>query len=157
MDDNNDITRFSSTLINKLDEKEKDIKVFSETDPMYTLRKDILSFFQNIMESVSKKESLKEKIESSFLEDLESGELSFQDRASLYKLISTQASLSADSVLSIFKPTPGAPSLLADNLSKDTKEDHFDKLYDSMKPEDLQKVDKLMKLLDVMKKDEDDI
>jgi hypothetical protein len=157
MNDNNDITRFSSSLINKLDEKEKDIKVFSETDPMYTLRKDILSFFQNIMESVSKKETLKEKIESSFLEDLESGELSVQDRMSLYKLISTQANLSAESVLSIFKPTPGAPSLLADNLSKDTKEDHFDKVYESMKPEDLQKVDKLMKLLQMMKKDEDDI
>jgi hypothetical protein len=76
---------------------------------------------------------------------------------SLYKLISTQANLSAESVLSIFKPTPGAPSLLADNLSKDTKEDHFDKVYESMKPEDLQKVDKLMKLLQMMKKDEDDI
>lgn len=153
MNDSNDLTRFSSNLINRLDEKENEVKVFSESDPMLTLRRDILSFFQNIMSSVSKKETLKERIESSFLEDLESGDLSIQDRMSLYKLISTQASLSAESVLSIFKPTPGAPSLLADNISKEREEDHFEKVYSSMKPEDLQKMDKLMKFLELLPKE----
>lgn len=156
MNDSNDLTRFSSNLINRLDEKENEVKVFSELDPMLTLRRDILSFFQNIMSSVSKKETLKERIESSFLEDLESGDLSIQDRMSLYKLISTQASLSAESVLSIFKPTPGAPSLLADNISKEREEDHFDKMYASMKPEDLQKMDKLMKFLELLPKENQD-
>jgi hypothetical protein len=108
------------------------------------------------MSSVSKKESLKEQIENSFLEDLEGGQLSIQDRMSLYKLISTQASLSADSVLSIFKPTPGAPSLLADNLSKDREDDHFDKMYANMKPDDLQKMDKLMKFLQMLPKENKD-
>lgn len=158
MSDSNDITKFGSSLIKKLDDKEKDVKVFSEVDPMLILRKDILSFFQGIMASVSKKESLKELIESSFIEDLESRELSFQDRISLYKLISTQASISSDSVLSIFKPTPGAPSLLADNLSKDREDDHFDKMYANMKPDDLQKMDKLMKFLQMLpKENKDDI
>ena len=158
MSDSNDITKFGSSLIKKLDDKEKDVKVFSEVDPMLILRKDILSFFQGIMASVSKKESLKELIESSFIEDLESRELSFQDRISLYKLISTQANISSDSVLSIFKPTPGAPSLLADNLSKDREDDHFDKMYANMKPDDLQKMDKLMKFLQMLpKENKDDI
>lgn len=156
MSDNNDIAKFGSSLIKKLDEKEKDVEVFSEVDPMLVLRKDILSFFQGIMASVSKKESLKELIESSFIEDLESRELSFQDRISLYKLISTQANISSDSVLSIFKPTPGAPSLLADNLSKDREDDHFDKMYANMKPDDLQKMDKLMKFLQMLPKESKD-
>lgn len=156
MSDSNDITKFGSSLIKKLDDKEKDVKVFSEVDPMLILRKDILSFFQGIMASVSKKESLKELIESSFIEDLESRELSFQDRISLYKLISTQANISSDSVLSIFKPTPGAPSLLADNLSKDREDDHFDKMYANMKPDDLQKMDKLMKFLQMLPKESKD-
>lgn len=158
MSDNNDVAKFGSSLIKKLDDKEKDVKVLSEVDPMLVLRKDILSFFQGIMASVSKKESLKELIESSFIEDLESRELSFQDRISLYKLISTQANISSDSVLSIFKPTPGAPSLLADNLSKDREDDHFDKMYANMKPDDLQKMDKLMKFLQMLpKENKDDI
>lgn len=156
MSDNNDIAKFGSSLIKKLDDKEKDVEVFSEVDPMLVLRKDILSFFQGIMASVSKKESLKELIESSFIEDLESRELSFQDRISLYKLISTQANISSDSVLSIFKPTPGAPSLLADNLSKDREDDHFDKMYANMKPDDLQKMDKLMKFLQMLPKESKD-
>lgn len=156
MSDNNDIAKFGSSLIKKLDDKEKDVKVFSEVDPMLILRKDILSFFQGIMASVSKKESLKELIESSFIEDLESRELSFQDRISLYKLISTQANISSDSILSIFKPTPGAPSLLADNLSKDREDDHFDKMYANMKPDDLQKMDKLMKFLQMLPKESKD-
>ena len=156
MSDNNDIAKFGSSLIKKLDDKEKDVEVFSEVDPMLVLRKDILSFFQGIMASVSKKESLKELIESSFIEDLESRELSFQDRISLYKLISTQANISSDSVLSIFKPTPGAPSLLADNLSKDREDDHFDKMYANMKPDDLQKMDKLMKFLQMLPKENKD-
>jgi hypothetical protein len=156
MSDNNDVAKFGSSLIKKLDDKEKDVKVLSEVDPMLVLRKDILSFFQGIMASVSKKESLKELIESSFIEDLESRELSFQDRISLYKLISTQANISSDSVLSIFKPTPGAPSLLADNLSKDREDDHFDKMYANMKPDDLQKMDKLMKFLQMLPKENKD-
>ena len=73
--------------------------------------------------------------------------MTLQERMSLYKLISTQSSIAADSVLSIFKPTPGAPSLLADNLSKNAQEDHFDKTFDAMTPEELQKIDKLMKFL----------
>ena len=154
-EDNNEIKTFSTKLIKSLEKENKDVEVFSETDPMLTLRKDILSFFRSIMASVAKKEQLKEKIESSFLEDLESEELSIQDRMSLYRLISTQSNISADSILSIFKPTPGAPSLLADNLSKDTKEDHFDKMYDSMKPDDLQKMDKLMKVLQTITREAD--
>lgn len=154
-EDNNEIKTFSTKLIKSLEKENKDVEVFSETDPMLTLRKDILSFFRSIMASVAKKEQLKEKIESSFLEDLEAEELSIQDRMSLYKLISSQSNIAADSILSIFKPTPGAPSLLADNLSKDTNEDHFDKMYDSMKPDDLQKMDKLMKVLQTITREAD--
>lgn len=153
-DDNNDITKFSSTLLNKLDREDKEIKMFTETDPMLTLRKDILNFFQSIMVSVAKKECLKEKIESSFLDDLDTGELTLQERMSLYRLISSQASISADSVLGIFKPTPGAPSMLADKLSTESQEDHFDAMYNSMKPADLQKMDKLMKALQAITREE---
>lgn len=147
MDDSNDVMKTSTYLLKNLEKDDRDIKVFSEVDPMLTLRKDILSFFQGIMNTVASKEVLKEKIESSFMEDLESGELNIQDRMSLYKLISSQANASADSIISIFKPTPGAPSLLADNLSKDRQEDYIDQMHDSFKATDLQNMDKLMKAL----------
>ncbi len=151
--DNNDITKFGSALINKMGEKEKDIQVYSETDPMLTLRTDILQFFRGIMNTVGEKEKLKGEIEKAFFEDLASETLTFQEKLSLYKLISTQSNIAAESILSIFKPTPGAPSLLADNLSKDTKEDHFDKMYESMSGDDLQKMDKLMKVLNALSDD----
>lgn len=148
--DSNDVLNTGTKLLKDLEKEDKDIKVFSETDPMYHLRKDILSFFQTIMATVSSKESLKKQIEDTFIEDLESGELSIQDRMSLYKLISTQTNISAESIMSIFKPTPGAPSLLAENISRDREEDYLDKMYESLKPNDLQKIDKLMKALELI-------
>lgn len=148
-DDSNDILKTSSFLIKNL-EKEKDIEVFSEIDPMLNLRKDILSFFQGIMTTVTSKEVIKKQIEDSFLEDLASGDLNLQDRMSLYKLISSQSNIAADSIISIFKPTPGAPSLLADNLSKERQEDFIDRIHESSKATDLQNIDKLMKALQIL-------
>lgn len=152
--DSNDILKTSKELVGMLDEKDVEIKVFSETDPMLTLRNDILSFFRAIMIEVSDKQDLKKRIENSFLEDLESGDLPLDDRMRLYKLITSQTNISADSILSIFKPTPGAPSLLADNLSRDREEDHFDRVFENMKPSDLQKIDKLVKAIALLSDEE---
>ena len=146
--ENHDITKKGEELIRKLDSENTKVARITDADPFFVLRSDILSFFRGIMSEVSKKETLKNQIESSFEEDLASGDLSFQDRMALYKLISTQSNISVDSILSIFKPTPGAPSLLADNISRDATQDHFEQMFDELKPEDLQKVDKMMKFIE---------
>lgn len=155
--DNHDILSRGTQLLNKLDESKPEVKVITEADPFFILRNDILSFFRQIMGEVSKKEALKHKIEDSFLEDLESDTLDFQSRMSLYKLISTQSNVSVDSILSLFKPTPGAPSLLADNISREKEKTHFDEMYENMSPDDLQNVSKLMAFMTkVMQKEKDE-
>lgn len=148
--DNNEVLNKGSKLLKKLGEEKNEVTVIANSDPFYVLRTDILVFFRQIMKDVEKKDSLKSELEESFLEDLRgNGEepLTFQQKMSLYKLISTQSNISAEGILSLFKPTPGAPSLLADNISKDTEVDKFDEIYEGMSPEELQNVQKFMTMM----------
>jgi len=151
--DNNDFLKNGTRLLKKLNEDNPEVQVISNADPFYVLRTDILLFFRQIMSDVKKKETLKDELESSFLEDVkETGEeaLTFQQKMSLYKLITTQSNSSAEGILSLFKPTPGAPSLLADNISKDEKEDKFSEIYDKMSSDDFQTVQSFMDSMNKM-------
>lgn len=145
--DNNDVLKTGTMLLKQMDKEDKDVMAINGTDPFYVLRTDILLFFRQIMMEVQDKELLKKTLESSFLADVKSEELSFQEKMNLYKLISTQSNIAAEGILSLFKPTPGAPSLLADNISKDKEKNKFDELYDDMSSDDLQQVQKFMLMM----------
>lgn len=152
MSDNNAIMAQSRKLLKEVDKAPRDAIRMHENQ-FDILRSDIVEFFREVMGEVKKKQNLKELIEDSFVEDIHSGELDFQSRMSLYKLISTQSNVTIDSIISLFKPTPGAPSLLADQISKDKDKSLAEDVYDSMSPDDLQNVQKLMSFMSKMMED----
>ncbi len=145
-------------LINNLDKNSDirdEVKRVTQSDPFFLLRQDLLSFFRNRISEIQKHDSFIKNIETSLKEDLDEGNLSFDEKMRLYKLITNQANNSQEGILSLFRPTPGAPSILAQNLSeKEEKADKYEEIFDKLSSGDLQKIDKLNKFLDKLSSEE---
>lgn len=139
-------------LLNKL-ENHSDIQERVQraiaVDPFVQLRIDLLEFFRNRIAEIQKHDEFITEIEDSLRLELDSDNLDFDQKMRLYKTITSQAIASQEGILSLFRPTPGAPSILAQNLSeKKEKEDKYHDLFDSLSPKDLQKLDRLSRLLE---------
>lgn len=126
-------------------------------DPFNELRIDLLEFFRDRIAKISKQEDLKNKLEEALTLDLDSGELNFDQKMTLYRAVTSQGNHSIDSLLGLFKPTPGAPSILADNLARpDDKEDIFNDIYENLTSEQLQQVAAMTKVLTMLGKKSDE-
>ena len=126
-----------------------------QDDIFYGLKKDLVNFFSNRMEEIKSKDSIQRRIIEKIGDMLEMDELSFEQLMAVYKTISNDSRYSTDSLLAIFKPVPGSPSLLADSIAqKDEKQDAFDQVYENMTSDDLANIDLLLKLMRTVKKSE---
>lgn len=150
--DDNEVLGTGTQLLERLDnhsEVQERVQQVVNMDPFVQLRLDLLEFFRNRIEEIQKHDSFITEIEDSLREELQSENLDFEEKMRLYKMITTQAILSQDGILSLFKPTPGAPSILAQNLSeKEEKEDKYAEIFERLSSKDLQKIDRLTRFLD---------
>jgi secreted Zn-dependent insulinase-like peptidase len=159
VDDNIEITRMSQKFLETIDDQDNEVikraKEISNNDPFQKLKVDLLNFFRSRINEISSQEALREEIAETFREDIQGETLDFDQRMRLYKLISSQSGGAIESIMGLFKPTPGAPSILAENLSKkEDKEDIYRDIFDKMSSNDLQKLDKMMKFLEKMSDEE---
>ena len=119
-----------------------------QDDIFYGLKKDLVNFFSNRMEEIKSKDSIQRRVIEKIGDMLEMDELSFEQLMAVYKTISNDSRYSTDSLLALFKPTPGVASPFAENVAqKDEKQDAFDQVYENMSAEDLENIDILLKLL----------
>ena len=124
-----------------------------QDDIFYGLKRDLVNFFSNRMGEIKAKDSIQRRIIEKIGDMLETDELSFEQLMAVYKTVSNDSRYSTDSLLAIFKPVPGTPSVFADSVAqKDKDQDVFDKVYEEMSSEDLENVDVLLKLLRVANK-----
>lgn len=129
----------------------KDAEQIMNRDPFIELKLELFSFFKERIGRISSQEKLRESIEESLQAQIDGGSLTFDQLLTLYNSVSKQNSISADSLISLFKPTPGVPSILAANLSeKENDKDIFSELYDQFSSDQLQKIEKLNKIFTVM-------
>lgn len=125
-----------------------------QEDIFFGLKRDLVNFFSNRMEEIKSKDSIQRRIIEKIGDMLEMDELSFEQLMAVYKTISNDSRYSTDSLLAIFKPVPGSPSVFADSVAqKDEKQDMFDQIYEQMSSEDLENISKIYQLLQVMGKD----
>lgn len=128
-----------------------------QDDYFFGLKKDLVSFFGNRMDEIKGKSKIIDKIVEKLEDMVDSDELEFEQLMTVYRTISNDTRSKTDSLLSIFKPTPGVGSVFAENIArKDEKEDAFDKVYNNMSSEDLENVDKLLKIINTMKRREEE-
>jgi len=143
----------ASVIVGRLVDSEPSTLNISQFDQ---LKSSLLSFFKERINSIQERERLKAKVEDSFLDDLQGGELTFSQRLSLYNSVSKQENASADSLLSIFRPTPGAPSILAENLGKtEDVNDSVDEFFNSLDSDSISALEKLGRMIQTMSKKEE--
>lgn len=147
-------TELLNKLENHSDIQERVQRVIA-VDPFVQLRIDLLEFFRNRIAEIQKHDEFITEIEDALRLELDSDNLDFDQKMRLYKTITSQSIASQEGILSLFRPTPGAPSILAQNLSeKEEKEDKYRDIFDSLSSKDLQKLDRLSRLLEGFSKDE---
>lgn len=135
------------------DTKESVDAVPIQEDIFYGLKKDLVNFFSNRMNEIKSKDTIQRRIIEKIGDMLEMDELSFEQLMAVYKTISSDSRNSTDSLLAIFRPTPGVESPFASNVARqDEKQDVFDQVYQNMTAEDLENVSKIYRLLQVMGK-----
>lgn len=156
-DDSKNIDNTGIQLLNKIQDKSLDrqIATVSDWDEFRDLRMQLFSFFKERMSAITAKEKILQKINDRMLDYVETNDdLTLEEMQSIYRMYAADSREATDSFLALFKPTPGTPSLLAQNISeKEEKIDRFDEMYNSLSAEDLQKLDKVVKLFKAMGED----
>ena len=152
--DNREIDNVGTELLKKMEDNNinNQVAVIQELDEFRDLRMQLFSFFKDRMSAITAKEKILQKINDRMLEYVEENdELTLEEMQSIYRMYAADSREATDSFLALFKPTPGTPSLLAQNISeKEEKKDKFDELYDNLSPDELQKLDKLVKVFKAM-------
>lgn len=124
-----------------------------QEDIFYGLKRDLVNFFSNRMEEIKSKDAIQKRIIEKFSDMLEMDDLSFEQLMAIYKTVSNDSRYSTDSLLAIFKPTPGVSSPFAETVTqKDEKQDIFDQVYERMSSEDLENISKIHQLLQIMER-----
>jgi len=149
MEDNHDIDNVGSNLLKKMQDKNIDnqVQIVQDIDEFRDLRMQLFSFFKQRMGAISAKEKILQRLNERILDYVDANDnMPLEEMQSIYRMYAADSREATDSFLALFKPTPGTPSLLAQNISeKEEKKDKFDELYESMSADDLQKLDKFVK------------
>ena len=152
--DSREIDNVGTKLLNTMQNEQvsQEVQVIQEMDEFRDLRMQLFSFFKDRMKAIGSKERILQKLNDRILEYVDNNdEMTLEEMQSIYRMYASDSREATDSFLALFKPTPGTPSLLAQNISeKEEKKDKFDELYESMNSEDLQKLDKMVKFFKSM-------
>jgi len=136
-----DTLREGRGLIKTLGDKElmKEAGESRFISPVDDLKTAVFEFFKRTIESIDKREQLRLKIQN-ILErriDTEGDTMQLEELRSLYMMVSAEADRANDSIIGLFKPVPGAPSLLVNNVgAAGGEEGDPDALYNRLSPED---------------------
>jgi len=124
-------------------------------DPYEDLKQNLLQFFKDRVGIIKKKDDLQELVYQQFQTQLEAGGMNFEDLMTLYRALSHESNIAAESILSIFKPVPNAPSIFQDVSRPPDKDDEIKKAYSKYSAEDLQKIERTMVRLEQLAKADD--
>lgn len=138
-----DMVAGASNLLSRLNDKglQNDVQRVNEIDPMTDLKISLVSFFKDRIATVSQSELFKTEIMTALRQDLNGGTLTFDQKMSLLSKICNESNSASDSLISMFRPAPGTPSIFQDVTRKEGESDQMTKLFQSLKPEQLQKVE----------------
>jgi hypothetical protein len=121
-------------------------------DPVQQMRKDMMSFFTGRIESIQENKEFKDKVKDALLERIEKKDVSFSDLKSLFSMLYEQGTLENESVLSLLRPAgPNSTNPLLSAVLSRKDEDGAD---ENIKPEDLPKLDKLYRLLQLAEQED---
>ena len=137
----NKIANVASDLLEQMEQPSTPVE---KIDPLDDLKTNIFTFFSGRMASITKQDNLLQLIQGRLELLLENDpELPLTEVLAIYRLISTKIAESSDSLIGLFRPTPGAGSPLAEAMTRQPiPKDPVAKFFNSMSPKDLEKLEK---------------
>lgn len=126
-------------------------------DPYDKVREDFFNFFTDRMKEIAKKDNLLQTISDKIREKLDNDpDPSYDTLQELYKTLSNDNRKATADLLSLFQPTANTGSILSDSIAKREVVDEFQNVYDKMSSEDLQKLDIIMRYIEMVHIKDDD-
>lgn len=139
---NSEVTDLISALGNP-DVEDEVARIKQQNQELDLLRSNIFEFFRDRMKRISEQENLKERVQEKLLDLVESDELNFDQLTALLRNLNSSTRDASSSIIDLFKPSPGANSILADSLGKPQKEqDDLEEFFDHLSPEELEKLNR---------------
>jgi len=138
------------SLLNAFDDEtiENEVGSINKQDPSIKTRTELFQFFSTRLLGLSKREKFKDKIQTALEDHIATGEVSFTQLLSLYKVVFSESSLASESVLSLLRPTPGTPNpLLTQMDTRKTIDDGFGNMHSELDTKSLESIDKLYRAL----------
>jgi hypothetical protein len=123
MSEDNIIQTHASEILDNIKKEENIIKPSNQFG-IEQLRESMISFFEDHLGRIERREKLAETIENKIMEKVETDEtIDFNQLRAFLKDLSGQSSNLSELLLAIFRPTPGTPSILADSIGHKVQED----------------------------------
>ena len=127
---------------------ERPHKEVTPMDPVVGLRTDIIDFFQFNMKKIKASTEAQKEILDIMMNNARANTLNHDQLERLFSLLGSDLRQSADSFFSLFKPTPGAVSPLANLLGeRDPSDDKSKEMLKGLTPEKLATIDGALRIL----------
>jgi len=133
--------------------KSNDTAIVLKDDPLEDLKQTMVSYFKGRLEVLKKQDEFKEVIQEKIIDKILTDEkVTVSQLTSLLQVVIAEGNLGNESILSLFKPGQGQSGFFQMKQSSDSAPNGLEDLNS----EQLQKIDKLNRLLDYasIKKDE---
>jgi len=124
----------------------------ANTDPLDDLKQNLVQFFKDRVAGIKRSDQLRESLYQRLLEQLEEGQLEFEQLMQLYRTLGNENNTAAADILNIFKPAPNTPSLFLEVSKPADKDDEIKKAYKNFESKDLQIIERLLGLVDQLGK-----
>jgi len=139
---NNLLSEFDNPSIND------EVTKLEMRDPSVKAQSELFDFFSTRLRGLSKRENFKDMIQLSLEAHIEAGEVSFSQLLSLYKIVYSESSLGAESVLALLRPTPGTPNPLLNAMdTRKAVNDSYDDMHNQLDSKSIQAIDLLYRAL----------
>jgi hypothetical protein len=128
-------------------------------DPVVELKMSVFEFFKRNIESIDRRERLRSKIQDIIESRLDSSgdTMQLDELRSIYASISAEADRASEAIINLFKPVPGAPSLLVNNVGAPSGgENDMNAMYLNMSPADRDIIERFRQLMESSKQKKPD-
>jgi hypothetical protein len=124
----------------------------ANTDPLGEMKQNLIQFFKDRTDIIRKGDHLRDSLYEKFLRKIEGDELTFDQMMSVWRLLGSDNNNSADGLLGVFRPVPGAQSLFLEVSKPVDKDEELKLAYKNYSAEELQTIEKTMGHLAILAK-----
>lgn len=145
-------------IVEKLEDTEIDKEVQERKEAnrqLDILRSNVFEFFQGRLNHIRVQERLREQVQNQIEDMVDSGNLTFDELMRILGSLNKSTQEAAESIISLFRPVPGAGSPFAASMSdrKDETND-IDRYVDQLTPQQLEQFSKLTQAIKKMQRDD---